>query len=146
MLPRDMKHLAPLLVLLACPFLGQGGRAEAGFTVGQLQVVTQGDSNALSFELTPALGGEPRQDTSSAERSAPRFDWPLEKSPGNNGPEACEGMSSAPSAGPSAPGGMPLAASVDKEPPEGTATGRLFLCNERFKPPPFASRWFRPPR
>src|SRR5262245_22837576 len=147
-----MKLFLGSLALLAWPWLGGGGRAGAGFTPGQLVLVSDNDTNTFTFGLRPALTRDQRHDVTLGMGSEaapppgrPNSPWLPDRDHKPGGPEAAEGMSSQPPSGSSGGGGQ-FAALPENAAPEGAATGRLFLLVKRYKAPPFASRLFRPPR
>jgi len=140
-LSRVAKSLIGLLVLLAWPCLGLGGSARAAF------VITLGADEALVSGASSGGAGEEggSRDTGTPGRaSLPRHLVPAGPS---FQPSSTAGgtTSSGPGAGPGGPGLVGLLI-ADSPRLQSVGTGILFLSDERFKPPPFASRLFRPPR
>jgi len=156
-IPSVLSHVAKplfgLIVLLALPLLGLGGSARASFVVGQFGADRAKSSNVpLDAEgagcggASSASGHEDRpgdEESPSAKLLSRRL---LAAGQGlQTGSSA--GGASAPSA-PSGPGGSgPVGILTPNAPPPGEeGADLLFLGDERFKPPPFSSRLFRPPR
>jgi len=148
---RVAKPLFGLIVLLAWPWLGLGGSARACFVLGPLAAPPERESSSAGLALDGTLDSGARYDaTADAERQSPKgSSWWANLSPAWHGLQtgaATGGMSpfeSAPGAG--GPGLVGILA-PDFPPDGGEKAERLFLGDERFKPPPFASRLFRPPR
>jgi len=159
---RGVKLIVGLIVLLAWPWLGCGGSAQASFSLGQHSRGPERPRCSFGFEFELVINGEEQAEAGDSNPSGgmsgeipsvPDSD-PLRQSvlprapiPAHDGPQT-SGTSSGP-APPSGPGGgggscllPPLGAPLLGR--EGS--GLLFLANERLKPPPFPSRLFRPPR
>lgn len=148
-----------LTVLLAWPCLGLSGRAEASFALAPSKL-TEDRLLAAEFqhrlnsdktdehEEHGATGGrlidEERPFAPPCPTAPPRF---RDLFPAYSGSQS-QGASST---GGSPPGsgagvGMPFILTFEALLAGAERGGRLFLADERFKPPPFTSRWFRPPR
>jgi hypothetical protein len=139
---RRIRRILPLVVLLAWPCLGLGGSARAGFA---LVLAVDGAELEKSSESSSSGGADPSKngrDPAFAElfrRLTPAWQG-LQSSSSSSGTS-----SPSPTSG---SGGSGLVGTLTQDCP---LTGfeeseRLFLADERFKPPPFASRLFRPPR
>jgi hypothetical protein len=149
-----------LIVLLASSTLGLGGRVQANFALERPTRWPDQANCPLGFELVLVLRGEepdeaPRVCSTggmSAETSLePIADLPqrpllarrLNPADGNlrtgdSGP--------APPTGPGWGPGMCLLLPPSAPALAGPRSTRLFLAAQQFRPPPFASRLFRPPR
>jgi hypothetical protein len=147
-----------LLVLLAWPWMGRGGSAHASFALRRLDSSSERTLSA-GFALFVTVDGEEAgscgasfEDADEGPRKQGAHEWAdllspaLSAWPGFQTSSAPGGMST--SGSPSGPGGPgPIAALTGNCPPLGLETAeRLLLDDDRFNPPPFASRLFRPPR
>jgi hypothetical protein len=158
---RVAEPLFGLIVLLAWPWLGLGDSARAGFVLRQrasspelanpsaefaLIVTLDGEEAGASGAPSGGTGGEDGSGDEGSPWSAslPRqllLSWPgVQTGPGAGG--------TSPSRPASGPGGSGLVGILapNAPPPGAEGPNLLFLGDERFKPPPFASRLFRPPR
>jgi hypothetical protein len=157
---RGLKPILGLIVLVAGPFLGLSGRAEAGFALGKSALAPERSPGSMGFEFQLVLNGdEPAEPegtsrmTGTADETSPLVpcDPPRQPAPHRDlliPGGLSHGASSAgsPSPGPSSGTGLSFILPVDSGVSGGDLSGRLFLADERFNPPPFASRFFRPPR
>jgi hypothetical protein len=159
---RRVKPILSLIVLLAWPCLGLGGRADASFALAASALEPRCCLGQPGFELQLALHHDTTENpvvsaAGSAGREEPtwpapgpsHWDWfllnycflALGDLPING--SSCAGF---PSAGSSSVPGMTCILLSASAVPTAEGAGWLFLADERFKPPPFASRRFRPPR
>lgn len=152
-LSRPAKPLLGLVVLLAFPWLGLGSSARASFVVGQFgsdrakSSAVPLDNEGTGCGTSSARTGHedrPGEEESPWANSPSR--WLLAAWPGLQTGSSTGGASAPGSA--SGPGGAGLVGILTLASPSLGPEGaeRLFLCDERFKPPPFCSRLFRPPR
>jgi hypothetical protein len=157
-----LKPILGLLVLLAGPCWGVGGRAEASFALGKSALAPERPPASLGFEFQLVLNGDkpveleaPCSSTGTIQESIPfaPADPPCRAPirhhdmlllPGG----LSNGASSAgsPSSSSSSATGLTFILPVGFGVLGGDQSVRLFLADERFNPPPFASRLFRPPR
>lgn len=155
-----MKPILGLIVLLTWPCLGLGGRAVAGFALGRTTPAAS-PSKPVRFQLTLVLNedeGDPPAEQGSGgvedegktpqPMNAPSRYFPfrvifpaLSGLHGDGGPST--GSTSSTSAGGA---GLPLIFTLVSLVSRDEGSRRLYLWDERIKPPAFASRWFRPPR
>jgi len=141
MLSRVAKPLFGLIVLLACPWLGASARA--GFA---LVVPFDGEQTGCGAALWGDTGDEDRPSNEGSPWAAP---LPAKVLLAWSGLQTGSGAGSTSTSGPTAgAGGTGLAGILapNSSPPLAGGGSLLFLADERFKPPPFASRLFRPPR
>jgi len=159
-LSRGVKPILGLIVLLAWPCLGWGGRAEASFALGRSALTPERAPGSPGFELRLVLNGDADESpvthssAGMAKETVPLApgDSPRAPSPPRDllpvpgGSPANGASTGTPSAGPGSGTGlsfiMPLACLVPGTGP----SGFLFLGDDRLDPPPSASRLFRPPR
>ena len=157
---RGVKPILGLIVLLAWPCLGWGGRAEANFALGQFSHQPDRPGCAFGFEFALVLNGGDQAEASAAGSpggtsadtpSVPEADPPLRVFP--RAPIPAHGdLQTGASSGPAPPTGPGGGAGLSPLlPPHAPVLGRevsglLFLANDRLRPPPFPSRLFRPPR
>jgi hypothetical protein len=150
-----VKPILGLLVLLACPCLGLGGRAQAGFALGGSALAPERAPGSLGLEFQLVLnGGEPAEPEGPPTSAPAEEDAPLPPGDSPRAPAAPVHLlpvpggtsSGAPSSGAGSGGGLSVILPSNPEALGGDPTGRLFLADERLHPPPFASRLFRPPR
>jgi hypothetical protein len=159
MLSRVAKPLLALIVLLA--WLGLGDSARASFVIRQRTSSPKRVQTSAGFTLVVMLDEEesgpselPADGTSDQDRSRNEGNPWAAPLPGPlllawSGVQTGSGAGSTSTSGPtSTPGGVGLTAILDPNSTAPPAEGAnlLFLAEERFKPPPFASRLFRPPR
>ncbi len=159
---RWTKPILCLLVLLASPFAGLAGRAEAGFVLRQAPAPAEVAQPPVWTEAPPRLdslgridlpAGPPAGGTAEAPRDLPGGEHPHNAPlpqayyPAHPDLQHSGTMSPEPtSSGPGAPGGLFLVASSPGQPGGAEASEQLFLAEDRNKPPSFPSRLFRPPR
>jgi hypothetical protein len=137
------RNILRLVLLLTWLCLGMVGSARAGFA---LVLTTGAEEIGNSGAFTGNAGHDERLEN---ERVPEHTALPRRLStawPGLPTTSSSGGMSS--SSPGSAPGGSGLIGALTVAcPPLGAeAAERMFLVDERFKPPPFSSRLFRPPR
>jgi len=140
-LSRVAKPLFGLIVLLACPWLGLGGSARAGF------VITLGTTEAAFSDASSA--GTAEEDRPGNPEWAWLASLPPQLLPAGPAPQASSttgGMTTSASPTEAGGGGLVGLLMPDRLHLQEGEAGLLFLGDERFKPPPFASRLFRPPR
>jgi hypothetical protein len=158
---RGVTPILSLIVLLAWPFLGWGGRAEAGFALrrvathsGRLPGST-GAEFVLFVDEQDACGVGLAGSTSSPGENAPlapsdpsrptgllRSPFLLASGSETGGTSSTRSPSSGPQAGTGQGFILPVASRLS-----GTEqSGLLFLADERLDCPLIASRLFRPPR
>jgi hypothetical protein len=159
---RGLKPILGLIVLLAGPCWGLGGRAEASFALGKSALAPERSPGSLGFEFQLVLNGdqpaEPEVPSSTSTNTARQ---PTPGMPGDSPHtpvpqrdlllvpvDLSHGSSStgSPSPGSGSGTGLTFILPVDFWILGNDPAGRLFLADERFHPPPFASRLFRPPR
>jgi len=156
---RGVKPILGLIVLLAWPLLGLGGRAEASFALGRLSRQPERSGCSVGFELALVLNGQEQTEASEARpRRGMRTETP--SAPDGNvpnrvfprGPLPADGdLQTGTSSGPVPPTGAGVGAGLSLLPPHvpllaDDASGLLFLAFGRLRPPLFPSRLFRPPR
>jgi hypothetical protein len=157
---RGVKPILGLIVLLAWPCLGLGSRAEAGFALEAATPTAERTPGSLGFEFHLILNGEepakPEEtcsSTGSEKAPAPFTPGDAPRSPyrdlllvpgglSNGASSAGSPPSTGPGSGPALSFVVPSGIGTT----EADSSGRLFLADERIKPPPFDSRLFRPPR
>jgi hypothetical protein len=159
-LSRVAKPLFGLTVLLACPWLGLGSSARACFVLGQFASPLERAKLSGDLALVVPLdaeetgsggassGGMGDEDRRSNEGSPGPANLPRQVSPAwrfPTGSVAGGTSSSGPTPGAGAAGLVGIL-TLAARPLGVDGADRLFLRDERFKPPPFASRLFRPPR
>jgi hypothetical protein len=154
------KQLLGLFVLLIWPCLGLGSRAEASFALTPpAQKRTPG---WLGVEVRLYLNGDETEQPGAAPGNGPRED-PSPITPNDAhlrlrllrdllavpcGPQG-EGSSSSGSSSPGSGSGSGMSClclPLGSAGPQTEPSARLFLADERYRPPSFASRLFRPPR
>ncbi len=158
-MPRGAKLILGLLVLLAGPAVGLGGRVQASFALGQPAPERPKGSFGLEFELVlNGEQGEPASSSGAAVReevpSVPEPEapsWPHRPGkprpvPGDLQPSGTSSGAGSPSSGAGVAAGSSFLPPLSAQVFGAAVSGRLFLANERLKPPPFPSRLFRPPR
>jgi len=159
-LSRGGKPILGLIVLLAWPLLGLGGRAQASFSLGQLSRESHRPKCSLGFEFELVLNGEEQTEAAHANSpggmsgetpSVPEADpaqrgFPQRPLPRPSDLQTGTSSGPAPSTGPGGGAGLSLFPPVPAPVLGHDVSGLLFLANERLKPPPFPSRLFRPPR
>jgi hypothetical protein len=158
---RAAKLFLVLLMLLLSPVLGPGGRVEASFALGQCTEEPDRGKCSFGFELERVLNGEEgvedaagpsvarRDNEAPCVKELNRPQGPRDPGESLMGQRLAQPGGASPGSGPSAgqgwgTGGLLLLAPGIREREEGTAL--LFLADDRFKLPPFATRLFRPPR
>jgi hypothetical protein len=161
-LSRELKPIFGLVVLLAWPCVGLGGRAEAGFALGRTPKLPGRSAEAPGFELRLVITGETTAEVEQTSSSSGiRIETPTH-SPADssrlpflprdlllffadalsNGTSSAGTGSVVSGAASSLPFILPsglLGPGVDQ-------SGLLLLADEHLSPSPFASRLFRPPR
>jgi hypothetical protein len=162
MLSRVAKLILSLILLLACPELGPGGRVEGSFALGQSTREPDQPKGSFGFEFQLVVNGAPGANTSAGcspagirddvlpvtePKHSPPPGLPRKLIPAHAGLQT---NGASPGAGSSA-GQVPAAGSsflptMCTYVVGGEMCGLLFLADERFKPPPFPTRLFRPPR
>jgi hypothetical protein len=160
MLSRGVKPIVGLLVLLAWPCLGWGGRAEAGFLRGvalaprqssdplggEFQTFASGENEDRSDMAPPLVGGQdapaPAPDGPNRTPASPR-DLLLVFGGSPGGMSSRGGPTEQTGGGAT---GQPLVLPYVSPVPEDDASGLLPLRDERLAPPLAKSRHFRPPR
>jgi hypothetical protein len=160
-LSREAKPILGLIVLLAWPCLGLGGRVEGSFALGNSALAPERPPNSLGYEFElvfngdqPAEAERPCSKPCTAKETAPLIpgDSPRTPVPHSDLLLVPGGLShggtsaSSPSSGPSSGTGLTFILPVDFGVLGDQQSVRLFLADERFNPPPFAFRFFRPPR
>jgi len=158
---RGLKPILGLIVLLAGPCLGLGGRAEASFALARSALAPERPPVSLGLEFQLVLNGEEPVEPEAPCSSTSATSEPAPVAPGESPrPPAryhhilpvptglSNGTSSAgsPPSGPGSGTGLIFILPSDCAMPGGGESGRLFLADERLNPPPFPSRLFRPPR
>jgi len=158
---RSAKLILGLTVLLACPDLGLDSRAQASFALAQGTRETDRPTCSLGFEFRLVLNGEGAEAPASLSSGAVRDEAPSlpepeaprkPELPGKPAPAHGDFQTNGASSGAGPSIGAGWGAGLSLLPPlraqllGAEVTERLFLANERLKPPPFASRLFRPPR
>jgi hypothetical protein len=158
---REMKLILALLVLLTWPCLGAGSRAQASFAFGRSALAPERIPGSPGFEFRLILSGDEPVEPDGAPPSSGLGEeiTPVTPRDASRGPAMpahlfpipggfSTGTTSTgiPSSGPGPGPGLPFVLPLGAETPRAGLTGLLFLANERFNPPPFASRLFRPPR
>ena len=161
MLSRGVKPILGLIVLLAGPCLGLGGRVEASFALGKSALAPERSPGSLGFEFQLVLNGDepaepevPCPTTGTAKEPAPFMpgDSPRAPVPHRDlllvpgGLTNGASSTGSPSSGPGSGTGLTFILPVDFGVFGDSQSVRLVLADERFNPPPFASRLFRPPR
>jgi hypothetical protein len=147
--PRLRKPLLGLIALLACPWAGLSGRADASFQLGQ---PAEGATGALFDAYSPS--GEARGTAAQelTEDPAPgRAPLPNKQRPGpvrvdlqqNGGATSSDSSSSG---GPGSGVGTPYSEGMGLQIASKKASGSLILAEQHLRPGPFGSRLFRPPR
>jgi len=159
-LSRVAKPLIALIVLLAGPCLGPGGSARAGFVLGQRASSFERPNSSAGFALIVTLDAEEAgaggAGSGSGNEDRPRDNgnpWlaslPQQLFLAWDGLQAGSAAGGTPTSGP-APGtsgpGLVGMLTPGSPPPPAERADLLFLVDQRFKPPPFALRVFRPPR
>jgi hypothetical protein len=162
MLSRAARLMLSLIVLLACSELGPAGRVQAGFALGRLTQEPEPPKYSFGLEFELVVNGEgaeaavPPATSAGMSGEAPIAnesdhprppDLPPGVIPAHGGFQSRGASSGAgPSTGSGGGTGLYLVVPASAQVLAGEASGRLFLADERWKPPPFASRLFRPPR
>ena len=162
MMFRGVKPILGLIVLLAWPCLGLGSRVEAGFALERSTLTPERSSGSLGFEFQLVLNGdEPTEPDRSCSTTATTKE-PTPITPGDSPREPgrpldilllpgnlANGTSCAGSPSTTGPGsGLSLSFILPSGigMPNDSASGRRYLADDRLDPPPFATRFFRPPR
>jgi hypothetical protein len=147
-------------LLLTCPWLGGGNRAEGCFALSQSAAGPHQSRTAFTSELQPALSADSAPAAGTSISSSARTG---ESPPERPTPEEHEdrvptlwslvtsqtGGASSSGAGPTGAGSGACQSGIlplDPQMPKDTLASSLCLAESRFKPPPFCSRLFRPPR
>ncbi len=159
---RSAKLILGLSVLLACPELGLGNRAQASFALAPLSREQDRPKCSLGFEFELVLNGEESKEipgTTSA--GAVRDEAPAAPGPAQPPtPRDLRGLfhvqdglqSNGASSSSPAPSSGPGGSGLYLVPPQSAqvlgveVSEFLFLTDNQFKPPAFPSRLFRPPR
>jgi hypothetical protein len=156
-----VKPILGLLVLLAWPCLGLGGRAQASFALGGSALAPERAPGSLGLEFQLVLnGGEPAEPEGTPSSSVPAEEAtpfapgdsprapaaPVHLLPIPGGLSTGTTASGPPSSSAGSAGGLSIILPSNPAALGDDPSGRLFLADERFNPPPFPSRLFRPPR
>jgi hypothetical protein len=141
-----LRALLPLAVLVALPLLG--GRAQAGYVCPQIDSLTGGDvSSGLGETGSAADGFGPADGSQDGHGTvlpqAPAGLPPYAFRPGASSTGGCSSPSDGPGTGGSG-SHLALASPPATDTPD--LVDVLFLEAGLRRPPPFASRLFRPPR
>jgi len=160
-LSRGVKPILGLIVLLAWPCLGLGGRAEASFALGGSALTPERSPGSPGFELQLVLNGDVADEPPLTHSAAGMAKETLPLAPGDSprapsaprdllpvpgGPSTNGASTGTPSAGPGSGATLSFILPLGSLVPGADPSGLLRLADERLKPPPFASRLFRPPR
>jgi hypothetical protein len=149
-----LRFLLPLILLVAAPLLGVGGRAQASFILPHSLAARPNPGSFL--DGTPPADGDAMEASPSMEGDiSQELHWlykdgePLLISPASakfgttSGGDGC----SSPSEGPGSQSTSQSPALTTPPPVDAPALkGVLFLETAQRRPPPFPSRLFRPPR
>ena len=159
---RGVKPILGLILLLAWPCLGLGSRVEASFALGRSALAPERSPGSLGFEFQLVLNGDEPAEPEGNCSSTGMAKEPTPFAPGDSPRESgqpldillipgslANGASSASSPSSSGSGSganlsfiLPSGVGM----PEADPSGRLYLADDRLSPPPFATRFFRPPR
>jgi len=155
-----LKPILGLLMLLAWPCLGLGSRVEASFALSPERL--KRTSGSPGAEIRLYLNSDEMEQFGTGPGTGPRDDSipitpndaPLRLKllrgflavPCTSQGEGSSSSSSSSSGSGSGSGLSFLCLLLSSAGPPAETSERLFLADERYKLPPFASRWFRPPR
>lgn len=146
-----LSAVAAVVLLATLPTFGTGGQAWAGFVNDSVTDVESPEkpswASVVNDLLRGDVGGAARPSADAATPAIPKESSPF-PTPRNDGPKTKSGMGSPTTTPPgsAAGAGQTFGPVVRVSLERPTESGRLFLVEIHFDPPPSGARLFRPPR